>query len=130
MMEEAEEEHHVVDVLAKEIKRLAPSNPDYDAKFKVLTENVKHHIEEEEGTMLPKAKALGKDELNRLGEEMAARKDRLLKSKRASRASRPSSDARPKGRQDRRQARQTRIAATRKLAGRSQATSRRQLASK
>lgn len=82
MMEEAEDEHHVVDVLAKEIKRLAPSDPDYNAKFTVLTENVEHHIKEEEEEMFVEAKRLGKDDLARLGARMEIRKAKLLKSTR------------------------------------------------
>ena len=53
MMNEAVEEHH--HVLIKELKRLKPKGETFQAKFKVLGELVKHHIEEEEGEMLPKA---------------------------------------------------------------------------
>ena len=55
MMNEAVEEHHVVHVLIKELKKLKPKDEVFQAKFKVLGELVKHHIEEEEGEMLPKA---------------------------------------------------------------------------
>jgi hypothetical protein len=55
MMNEAVEEHHLVHVLIKELKKLKPANQIFQAKFKVLGELVKHHIEEEEGEMLPKA---------------------------------------------------------------------------
>ena len=55
MMNEAVEEHHLVHVLIKELKKLKPANEIFQAKFKVLGELVKHHIEEEEGEMLPKA---------------------------------------------------------------------------
>ncbi len=55
MMNEAVEEHHLVHVLIKELKRLKPKDEVFQAKFKVLGELVKHHIEEEEGEMLPKA---------------------------------------------------------------------------
>jgi hypothetical protein len=50
----------------------------FDAKVTVLMENVRHHVEEEEGEMLPQSEEiLGKEELARLGEEMAARKRQL-----------------------------------------------------
>ena len=78
LVEEAEEEHHVVDILAEEIKRLEPSNPDWEAKFKVLTENVEHHIEEEEGELFPKAtKLLSTKQLEDLGRQMSALKAQL-----------------------------------------------------
>jgi hypothetical protein len=55
MMNEAVEEHHLVHVLIKELKKLKPKDEVFQAKFKVLGELVKHHIEEEEEEMLPKA---------------------------------------------------------------------------
>lgn len=55
MMNEAVEEHHLVHVLIAELKKLKPSDKKFHAKFCVLSELVKHHIEEEEGEMLPKA---------------------------------------------------------------------------
>jgi hemerythrin-like domain-containing protein len=55
MMNEAVEEHHLVHVLIAELKKLKPSDERFDAKFNVLGELVKHHIEEEEGEILPEA---------------------------------------------------------------------------
>ena len=55
MMNEAVEEHHLVHVLIAELKKLKPSDDKFHAKFCVLSELVKHHVEEEEGEMLPKA---------------------------------------------------------------------------
>ena len=55
MMNEAVEEHHLVHVLIKELKNLKPSDEKFKAKFTVLGELVKHHIEEEENEMLPQA---------------------------------------------------------------------------
>ena len=55
MMNVAVEEHHLVHVLIKELKKLKPQNEVFQAKFKVLGELVKHHIEEEEGEILPQA---------------------------------------------------------------------------
>lgn len=54
-MNEAVEEHHLVHVLIAELKKLKPSDERFQAKFSVLSELVKHHIEEEEGEILPKA---------------------------------------------------------------------------
>ena len=78
LVAEGIEEHHVVDVLINELKALEPEDEQFDAKFKVLTENVEHHIEEEEGEMLPDAeKKLGR-EVEQLGERMQQRREELL----------------------------------------------------
>lgn len=42
------EEHHVVDLLLEELESEDPESPLWDAKFSVLSENLKHHIREEE----------------------------------------------------------------------------------
>ena len=55
MMNEAVEEYHLVHVLITELKKLKAKDEVFQAKFKVLGELVKYHIEEEEGEMLPKA---------------------------------------------------------------------------
>jgi hemerythrin superfamily protein len=61
IMDEALEEHHVAHVLMNELKRMRPSDRRYHAKFKVLGENIKHHVKEEEGTMFPKAEEVDLD---------------------------------------------------------------------
>ena len=55
MMGEANEEHHVVHLLIKELKKLQPGDDVFRSKFTVLGELVNHHAEEEEDEMLPKA---------------------------------------------------------------------------
>jgi hemerythrin superfamily protein len=75
---EAIEEHHLVKITLAELAALSPEDEAYDAKVTVLMENVRHHVEEEEQEMLPQSEEiLGKEELARLGEEMAARKQQL-----------------------------------------------------
>lgn len=75
---EAIEEHHVVKILLGELAALPPEDDAYDAKVTVLMENVRHHVEEEEEELLPQSQEiLGEEELTRLGEEMAARKQQL-----------------------------------------------------
>ena len=54
-MNEALEEHHLVHVLIKELKKLKPASDTFQAKFTVLGELVTHHIQEDEGEILPKA---------------------------------------------------------------------------
>lgn len=79
---EAEEEHHVAEQLMTELKEMlnnGQTDVHFEAKFTVLAENVKHHIEEEEKEMLPKAqKEMEKDLLKKLGEQMAQRKEELI----------------------------------------------------
>jgi hemerythrin superfamily protein len=77
LIDEAEEEHHVAKLLISELCRMKPSDDRYDAKFSVLSESVKHHIEEEEGELFPKFEKSGVD-LETLGQEMAERKMRLM----------------------------------------------------
>jgi hemerythrin-like domain-containing protein len=78
MIEDAEQEHHVVDLLIEELRGMDADDDEFDAKFTVMAENVKHHIDEEETEMLPKAAEEGFERLERLGEEMARRKQELL----------------------------------------------------
>lgn len=77
---EAYEEHHVVDTVMAEIERVAYEDETWGAKFKVMKENLEHHIEEEEGEMFKQARqVLDRDELNQLGETMATRKQELMR---------------------------------------------------
>jgi hemerythrin superfamily protein len=47
------EEHHVVKELLAEIEKLPPENERCEAKVTVLIENVRHHVDEEEGELFP-----------------------------------------------------------------------------
>jgi hypothetical protein len=76
-MNEADEEHHVAKVLIAELEGMDGSEDHYDAKFTVLSENVRHHIKEEEGEMLPRAQSMKLD-FEALGEQMLVRKQDLL----------------------------------------------------
>jgi hypothetical protein len=51
LMNEANEEHHLVHVLIAELEHLRPTDDSFKAKFNVLAEIVKHHVKEEEGEM-------------------------------------------------------------------------------
>jgi hemerythrin superfamily protein len=78
LIAEAVEEHHVVKILLSELGSMSSEDEAFDAKVTVLMENVRHHVEEEESELLPQSeKILGTDELTRLGEQMAARKQQL-----------------------------------------------------
>ena len=63
-----------------EILASGPDDDFYDAKVKVLSEEIKHHVKEEEARatgMFAQARAAGLD-MDALGEQMAARKLQLL----------------------------------------------------
>jgi hemerythrin superfamily protein len=78
LIAEAVEEHHVVKILLGELGSMSSEDEAFDAKVTVLMENVRLHVEEEESELLPQSeKILGTDELTRLGEQMAVRKQQL-----------------------------------------------------
>lgn len=72
------EEHHVADLILGELTSNEGGTEQWMAKFKVLQENVEHHIEEEEGQMFPKAQQLVKgQQAEQLAEEFESRKHQL-----------------------------------------------------
>jgi hemerythrin-like domain-containing protein len=74
---EAYEEHEVVSNLLNELSRSRTANDEWEAQAKVLRENVEHHVEEEENELFPKAEdVLSEDDIQRLGDQMAAEKQR------------------------------------------------------
>lgn len=84
MVAEANEEHHVVKFLIKELRKMKASGEEYKAKFMVLSELVKHHVEEEEGEMFPQAEKTNVD-WDKLGQEAMKIKERMMKSSRNAR---------------------------------------------
>ena len=70
---ESYEEHHVADVLVVELSAMKPTHERFAAKTTVLIENVEHHVEEEEQEWFPKVReALGRNQLQEIGERMIA----------------------------------------------------------
>jgi hypothetical protein len=68
---EGTQEHHVADVLLKELRRMDPRDERWAAKWKVLQESIEHHVEEEERLMFPIARGvLDADALRDLGQRM------------------------------------------------------------
>jgi hypothetical protein len=66
------QEHHVADLIMKELYDIAVSDEDWGAKFKVFKENIEHHIKEEEGPMFRTARGvMSRDQLLALGAQMA-----------------------------------------------------------
>jgi hemerythrin superfamily protein len=80
VLDEAYVEHDGAKVLIADLLAGAPDEAFYDAKVKVLSEQIEHHVHEEEKRsdgMFSQARAAGLD-LATLGDRMTARKAALL----------------------------------------------------
>ncbi len=77
LVPEATVEHASLKDLIAQLEAVEPDGEMYDAKVKVLSEYVKHHVKEEQNEMFPKVKASSLD-LVALGARMATRKEMLL----------------------------------------------------
>jgi hemerythrin-like domain-containing protein len=65
------EEHHLAKLSLSELEKLAPTHERFRAKFTVLIESIRHHVEEEENDMFPLVRdAFTVEELNEMGERM------------------------------------------------------------
>ena len=74
---EATVEHGTLSGLIDALGGAAAASDDFGAHVKVLKEYVKHHVQEEENQMFPRLRATGLD-LEKLGEEITARKNQLM----------------------------------------------------
>src|SRR6185369_2242761 len=74
---EAYEEHKMVKTLLAELSRARTADDEWQARAKVLRENVEHHVDEEENELFDKADdALSDEEIEALGQQMEAEKAR------------------------------------------------------
>ena len=79
------EEHKQAKTLLREIPNLSDGSEKFEAKLKVLMEDIEHHVKEEEEEMFPKVKkAFDKEELEELGAELETAKQDFKKSYKAS----------------------------------------------
>ena len=78
LIDEAIVEHASAKQLIAEIEEMDAGDELYDAKVKVLGEQVRHHVEEEEDELFPEIESSELD-LEALGKKMAERKAALLK---------------------------------------------------
>jgi hypothetical protein len=76
LLDEAEVEHDVAKQLIAELESMNPDEELYEAKFMVLGEYVRHHIEEEQEKIFPKAQKSDLD-LDALAVDIQDRKDEL-----------------------------------------------------
>ena len=77
LMDEALVEHAGAKVLIAQLQTADPDDDLYDARVTVLGEQISHHVDEEEGSLFPQAKASGID-LVSLGAALLTRKTELL----------------------------------------------------
>lgn len=79
LLKEAYVEHDSAKLLMAEIEAGSGQSDDFfDAKVQVLSEQIEHHVEEEEKEMFPEVRKADID-LDALGQQMAARKQELMK---------------------------------------------------
>lgn len=80
LLDEAYVEHDGAKVLINDLEEAEPNEDFYDAKVKVLSEEIEHHVTEEEkerDNMFQQARASDVD-LDALGRQMEARKQELM----------------------------------------------------
>ena len=79
MLREAVEEHLSVKRVLSDLLETEVTDEQFDARMKVLKEQIEHHVEEEEEELFPKVKkALSEDELEDLGARMEELAEELL----------------------------------------------------
>ncbi len=77
LVPEATVEHDTLKDLIAQVRGVPAEGEMFDAKIKVMSEYVKHHVKEEQNEMFPKAKATKLD-MKELGAKMFDRKQQLL----------------------------------------------------
>jgi hemerythrin superfamily protein len=77
LVEEAQVEHNTAKDLIAQIESADAVDAAFNAKVKVLAEYIKHHVKEEENEIFPEVRDK-KDELDEIGQQIAARKGELM----------------------------------------------------
>ena len=78
LVPEALVEHGSLKSLIAQVEGVKPDGEMFDAKIKVMSEFVKHHVKEEQEEMFPKAQKTALD-MDELGLQLAQRKEQLGK---------------------------------------------------
>jgi hemerythrin superfamily protein len=77
LIPEAQVEHQTLKDLIAQVENAEPEGEMFDAKIKVMSEYVKHHVKEEQNEMFVRAKKTRLD-MNALGEQLLQRKEELM----------------------------------------------------
>lgn len=77
LVTEAHEEHEIVKLLLEQLSRMAPDDPYFDAKVKVLSDNVRIHANGEERELFSLFRMLDKPAQEHVAEELRRRRDEL-----------------------------------------------------
>jgi len=77
LIPEATVEHATLKDLIAQVEDVEPDGEMFDAKIKVMSEYVKHHVKEEQNEIFPKVKETNLD-LVELGAQLTERKEELL----------------------------------------------------
>jgi hemerythrin-like domain-containing protein len=79
MVNESYEEHSLAEVALKRLLATDPDDEAFQARVTALKELIEHHVKEEEEELFPEVeKALGEDELTRLGKTMKRTFDEVV----------------------------------------------------
>jgi iron-sulfur cluster repair protein YtfE (RIC family) len=85
---EAVEEHLQIKTLLGAVDRLSDGNERFDAKLKVLMDDVEHHVQEEEDELFPQVeRQFSREDLEELGQRLEAAKKEFGEKPRARAAS-------------------------------------------
>jgi hemerythrin-like domain-containing protein len=77
---EGMEEHHVSEMVLKELEKMSKGEEQWGAKMSVLKELVEHHIKEEESKIFKSAeKALGHDDIQNIMKQFEQEKQKIEK---------------------------------------------------
>ncbi|HHX63998.1 MAG TPA: hemerythrin domain-containing protein [Chloroflexi bacterium] len=75
----AQEEHNVAKSVLQELNQMSPDDDRWKAKFKVFTDLIQHHVEEEEGPIFSEAKnVLGDQKLQSMQSEWQSMKKEYM----------------------------------------------------
>jgi hemerythrin superfamily protein len=79
LLAEAVEEHLAAKRILADLLTMSPGDEQFDAKVKVLKEQIEHHVDEEEDELFPQVReTLAAEELEALGEQMEELFDKAL----------------------------------------------------
>jgi hemerythrin-like domain-containing protein len=77
LVAKSREEHAMVKTLIDEMRGMGSDDPEFEANFKILAENVESHIEEEESELFPQAEKSISGDFKKIAEEMTELKAEL-----------------------------------------------------